>query len=353
MLDARAARITWTVFLIGLLIWVTWLVRDSIMIFVLALFLAYILYPLVRLVERFTPPRFPHTAALAIVYVLLLGLIAGGGIWLGSRLVSEGQALADQFPALIEKSGNLEAIPVPSWLEPYKLRVIAFVREQTSASADRIMPLLQRAMGGVAGLLGSLGLAFIVPILTFLFLKDAVNIREYMLGWVSSRRRRMAGELLDDIHKLLADYIRSLVILSALTAVCYAVFFQAIGLRYALLISVAAAFFEFIPYVGPLLGTIMVILVAVFTNFPHLWWILIFFAAYRAVQDYFIQPNLLAQGTQLHPLVVFFGAFAGEALGGLWGMFLSVPVLAAIRIILVRVYKHRRTIEEPEEAPVA
>jgi predicted PurR-regulated permease PerM len=345
-LDRRAASITWTVFVIGLLIALAWFVRSAITIFLIALFLAYMLYPLVRLVERITPPRFPQVASLAIVYAVLLSIVIIFCFWMGSRLVDEAQSLGEQLPKLIERGTNLESVPVPGWLEPYKERLVAIIREQTANLANRIGPLLQSAVGGVAGVLGSLGYTLLIPILSFLFLKDANNIRDYLLGWVPGRQRQVTAEILDDVHKLLAEYIRALVILSALTLFSYSIFFQLIGLQYSFLISAAASILEFIPYIGPLLGTVVILLVAAFTGFPHILWILFFFAAYRAVQDYLIQPNLMAAGTQLHPLAVFFGAFAGEALGGLWGMFLSVPVLAAVRIILVRVYKHRSAMPE-------
>ncbi|MBC7928111.1 MAG: AI-2E family transporter [Bryobacteraceae bacterium] len=307
------------------------------------------LYPLVYMVDRITPRRIPHTASLAIVYVAILGLIVGVAVWIGSRLVSEARDFAQQLPYLLSQAPGLESIPVPDWLAPYKENVVSFIREQTTASAGRIVPLLQQAMGGLAGVLGGLGFVFIAPVLAFLFLKDAAEIRRYILSWIPADNREVSIAIMDDVHKLIGEYIRSMVIVSALTGVSYAIYFQIIGLRYALLIAASAAVFEFIPYLGPLAGTILVLLVAAFTGFPHIWWILIFFAIYRTIQDTVIQPNLLAAGTQLHPLVVFFGAFAGQSVGGLWGMFLSVPVLAALRIVLVRVYKHRSVSHSSEE----
>jgi predicted PurR-regulated permease PerM len=79
-----------------------------------------------------------------------------------------------------------------------------------------------------------------------------------------------------------------------------------------------------------------------FTGYAHFWWIVIFFIVYRLFQDYALQPYLMSQGIELHPLVVLFGALAGQQLGGLWGMFLSVPVLATLRIVMVRVQKQQR-----------
>lgn len=352
--DARAARIAWTVFAIAFLLYLAWYVREAILIFVIALFLGYMLHPLVRWAERITGGRLPHVASVGIVYFVLLCVVAGVSVWIGSAVVEQAQSLGQNLPRLLEEGASLESLRVPSWMEPWKERAIAFLREQTSASADRVGPLIQRAVGGLAGFLGSLGYALLVPVLTFLFLKDAEQIRDYLLCWVPKRHRPVASDIMQDVNVMLAEYIRALLILSLLTGVAYAIFFEAIGLQYGLLISATAAVLEFIPYIGPLLGTVMVLVVAIFTNFPHIWWIVIFFVAYRAIQDYIIQPNLMASGTQLHPLVVFFGAFAGERLGGLWGMFLSVPVLAALRVVLLRVVKRVDPIdEEPEPAPLA
>ncbi|MBV8820426.1 MAG: AI-2E family transporter [Acidobacteriaceae bacterium] len=334
-----------------MLIFVVWKCSEAITIFLIALFLAYMLHPLVKLVCNIAPPRFSRTAALAIVYLVVLVTVGLIGFWVGSQVVEQAGNLAQNFPNLVHKTNDLSNLPVPYWAEPYKLRFVNFVRDQIASSANRILPMLQHALGGLAGIAGSLGFALLIPILAFLFLKDASDIRDYLLGWVPPRHREITNQIMDDVNKLLADYMRALVILSALTAVCYSIFFEVIGLPYAILLAVTAAIFEFIPYVGPLSGTVLVVIVALFTGFPHILWIIIFFGCYRAVQDYVVQPNLLASGTELHPLVVFFGAFAGEALAGLWGMFISVPVLAALRIVLVRVYKHRTALS-PEPEPV-
>ena len=344
-IDVRAARIAWTVFLVALLIYVTWYVRESILIFVAALFLAYMLQPLLNLICRFAPARFSRTAALAIVYVVMLLLVGGLSAYFGTRAVDEGTQLAQQLPELIRKHQDLHALPVPEALEPFKARVVQAIGQQTEMSAERALPMVQRALGGVMSLLGSLSFLILVPILTFLFLKDAQELRQNLLSWLPARRRSGAEEILQDIHVSLGGYIKSLVILSVLTSVIYLIFFSLVRLPYAVLLSLLAAPLEFIPFIGPLLGTVLIIAVALFAGYPHMLWILIFFGVYRAFQDYFLQPYLMSEGVELHPLLVIFGALAGQQLGGLWGMFLSVPVMAILRIILVRTRKRRVEVE--------
>lgn len=339
-IDWRAARVTWTIFLFVLALVLVYFAREVILLFVAAFFLAYILTPLLNFVRRVTPGRLSKTWALALVYVVLLSLIVSLGAWIGGQLVAEATSLAERLPSLIEKHKDLSVIPLPSWMEPVRVRIVDALRIQLESAAGKIGPFLQRAIGGMLGLASSLLLVVIVPILTFMFLKDADELRASLVSWVSPGKRSLVNEVLEDIHIMLDQYMRALVILSLATSVVYLTFFSLIDLPYALLVSVLAAPLEFIPVFGPLIGTLLILGIAIFTGFPHIWWIVIFFVAYRLFQDYALQPYLMSSGIELHPLLVLFGALAGEALGGLWGMFLSVPVMAIVRIMVVRL--HRR-----------
>src|SRR4051812_12426295 len=163
------------------------------------------LHPLVKLVCNLAPPRFSHTAALAIVYVVVLVVLVLIGFWVGSQVVEQAGNLAQNFPNLVQKTNDLSNVPVPYWAEPYKVRFVNFVRDQIAASASRILPMLQQALGGLAGIAGRLGFAILIPILAFLFLKDGSDIREYVLGWIPPRHREITDQILEDVNKLLAD----------------------------------------------------------------------------------------------------------------------------------------------------
>ncbi|MGD1096876.1 MAG: AI-2E family transporter [Bryobacteraceae bacterium] len=81
---------------------------------------------------------------------------------------------------------------------------------------------------------------------------------------------------------------------------------------------------------------------AAFTGYPHLLWIVIFLVVYRIFQDYVLSPYLMSSGVEIHPMLVLFGVLAGEQLAGIPGMFFSVPIMAALRVIYVRLRKGRR-----------
>ena len=93
---------------------------------------------------------------------------------------------------------------------------------------------------------------------------------------------------------------------------------------------------EFIPFAGPLAAAVIAVVVAGFSGFEHVFWLIGFIAAYRLVQDYVVNPYLMSEGVEVSPLMVIVGLLAGDQLGGVVGIFLSVPVMAAIKIVFVR-----------------
>ena len=350
-IDWRAARVTWTVFLFAFVLFVLYRAGEVILIFILAFLLAYMLMPMLNFVRRLTLPHVSRTAALGFVYAIVLAIAALLVSWIGGQLVQETTTLAQRLPGYIQKH-SLSTITLPYWLEPARMRVVELLQTQLDSTAEKLLPLLQSALGGVLGVAGSLLFVVLVPILAFLFLKDAEEIRASLLSWIPADRRTVVDSVVQDIHVMLVQYIRAIVILSMATAIIYMLFFSAIGLPYAVLVSVLAAPLEFIPVFGPLTAAIIIIVVALVTGYPHVLWIIVFFLAYRMFQDYVLQPYLMSSGVELHPLLVLFGALAGEAVGGLWGMFLSVPVLAILRIVIVRVMRAQRSkLERVTDAP--
>jgi len=112
-----------------------------------------------------------------------------------------------------------------------------------------------------------------------------------------------------------------------------------LGAPYAGLLAGLAAALEVIPVIGPLVAAIAIVALAWLTGYPHLLVLLIFLALYRIVQDYLLNPYLMSAGVEVPPLLVLFGLLAGEQLAGIPGMFFSVPVIAAIRVVFERMKK--------------
>jgi predicted PurR-regulated permease PerM len=343
-LDAKAARASWTVFLVALAILVVYQARDTIVVFVLAFFFAYLLAPAIDFIARFFPKAVSRTWALTIVYVAMVFVIGWIIYKVGGQIVEQATSLASRMPELL-KGDPLSSIPFPGWLEPLRARMIDAAHDQLNTLNESAIPLLQKFAGQLLSRAGSVLTAILIPILSFFLLKDASELRTSLLQMpVTPRMRIFLEEILDDLHHLLAQYIRALVGLSLSTLTVYAVYLEITGVPYGLLLACIAGVLEFIPVVGPLVAAASVLIVAGAAGYPHLLWILVFVIVFRLFQDYVLSPYLMGQGVELHPLLVLFGVLAGEKIAGIPGMFFSVPVIAALRVIFLRVQAARRTV---------
>lgn len=332
-IDHRALRAAWTVFLFGLALTVIWFIRSTIVVFAAAVFFAYMLSPLVGLVERFIKRR--RGLALAIVYCLLIGLLVLIGFRLVPAVAAQAISLSSRLPGLI--SGNLGKFPLPAWAEPMREQVIPVLNKIATNLQSSVVPFLQEAGSRVLTGLGATLPIILIPILAFFFLKDARTIRASLVCLVEkASNRAMLDRILDDIHDVLRNYIRALVLLSIASFCAWAIFLSALRYPYELLLAGVSAILEFIPVIGPAAALAILLAVCLVTGTGGLLWIVIFWACFRVLQDYVLNPYLMSSGIEIHPLLVLFGVLAGDALAGIPGMFFSVPVLAILRLVFVR-----------------
>ncbi|MDQ2712057.1 MAG: AI-2E family transporter [Acidobacteriota bacterium] len=329
-LDDKALRIAWTVFLFCLALAIVYAIRQTLLVFAGAIFFAYILSPVVSLIEEFIPKR--RTIALAVVYVLFVGAIVGIGFALIPPIVSQASSLVSRLPDLLN-GGQLARIPLPHWLDPVRAQIISAAHREASNLEASVMPILQRAGTQLLSGVGLILPIILTPILAFFFLKDGRAITRSLIGSMDEKQDRMVvRRILDDIHNVLKNYIRALVILALITFAVYSLFLKLVGVEYELLLAGLAGLLEFIPVIGPAVALVIILIVALVTGSGAFLWIIIFFGVYRVFQDYVVNPYLMRAGLELHPLLVLFGVLAGDQIGGVPGMFFSVPVIAMLKV---------------------
>lgn len=346
-LDPRAARITWTVAVVALLLWAVYAIRKTLFVFALALFLAYMIAPLVRMIDRRRPARTPRAVPVIAAFAIVLALIAVFAAWVGPTVADQSAQLASELPKLVERI-NAEQMPLPSFAEPWRERVTAVLRQSMEGAARSAVPFARGLVQMMAALASNAVFVVLIPILAFLFLKDGTELRDALLRWF----RRFgdvakADRVLIELHQALGNYVRSLGLLSLATFIAYSAFFSATGMPFGVLLAAVAALLEFIPVIGPLTAVAIAVLVALFTGYEHVLWIVAFVLAYRLFQDYVLAPKLMSTGIDVHPALIIFGFLAGEQLAGIPGMFLSVPVMATLVIVL----RAARTASSPTISP--
>jgi predicted PurR-regulated permease PerM len=345
--DIRAARITWTVFLVALALFLIYSIRTTLLVMLCAVFFSYLLLPLVQRVDRQLPARVPRTAAIALVFLLVFVGIGIGGALLGSRIADEAARLGQQLPNLLNTENLSQRIPLPGFLEPQRGRLVSFISAQLQAGTGQAVPFAQRFGIGLVHAASNLIYLVLVPILAFLLINEAASLKREALALLRGEQHSLWEGIADDINLLLAGYVRALTLLSLAAFVTYGLVLSLMGVPYALLLGGIAALLEIVPVLGPLIAAALIVVVSTFSGFEHLWWLIGFIVAYRIFQDYVLSPRLLSDRLEISALMVIFGLIAGDELAGIAGIFLSVPVLATLKIMLVRLGTARAAAKAP------
>ena len=334
-IDPKAARYAWTAALVVLALLIIYLIRETLIVFVIALLLAYLLYPLMDLIDRRLPSK-TRTPALAITFILTIGFIALFGLFIGSVVTTQATNLATEAPVFLERLSQAPPPPAQQGVTSLASRAKGVLEAQIRQHYGEIVSSIPRLTLRILSASRNLIYIIIIPILSFFILKDGRSIRDSFLDLFGSGRAE-ARETLDSVHTLLLQYMRALLFLCCATFISLSIVLSAMDVPYAMLLAAIAFPLEFIPLVGPLAAAAIIIVVSIVTGYAHVWWVFAYLGIYRMFQDYYLSPHLMSQGVQLHPLMIIFGVFAGGEIGGAAGIFLSVPVLALIRLL----YHHR------------
>lgn len=228
-IDPKAARVTWTAALIVLLLGLVYLIREALFVFVIALLIAYLLFPLVDLIDRHLTSK-TRTPALAITFILAIGLIAGLGVFVGSVVARQAENLGAQAPSLLERIRQSPASENP---------VIALLEGQLRQHYGDIADVVPKIAFSVLSASRNLVYLVIIPILSFLLLRDGRKILNAFIEMLDTGREK-AKDTLADVHELLLLYMRALLFLCCATFVSFSIVFSAMGLPYAILLAAIA-----------------------------------------------------------------------------------------------------------------
>ena len=348
--DARAARIAWTVGIVAIAFYAVFAIRKTLLIFLLALFLAYMIAPLVGLIERYIWRRVPRGVA-ALIAMGLVVVVLGTIVALAApSIAEEAQKLGEQLPKLTEESAIVDKIPLPGWLEQYRDRLNASIHEGLKYAEGAAVPFAKNVGVGILAAAGNIIFIVLIPILAIIFVKDGPEIRKALVGLNPAASRAKVSHVLSDLHDALGEYVRALGLLSLATLVAYGAVFNLAGVPYASLLATIAALLEIIPLVGPLIAAVITLFVAGASGYEHLFWIVAFILGYRIFQDYVLSPYIMSGKIGIHPALVILGILAGEQLGGVAGIFLSIPTIAALIILEKHIRSTPRKTSRPTPA---
>jgi predicted PurR-regulated permease PerM len=330
-IDSRTARVIFTLLLCALGVGFLYVARQTLMAFLFAIFFAYLVDPLVSHLHRVVRGR---GRAIAIIYVLLIGLIVVFFFFVGPRVTREGGKLSASLPQVLSKVSSGEIARQIGMDRGWSKTTQDLLRRFLVTHSDEIKTLAQRAGIRIAEAAQKVWLVILVPILAAFFLKDGRSFTGTFTSVVRSKPQREFMEgVIADMNYMLAHFIRAQIILAALSLVVYLSVLGLLGVPYALVLGTAGGMMEFIPVVGPLTAGLVIIGVAVLMSYQHWVILVLFLGVWRLIQDYVVAPRVMGEKMELHPLAAIFGVLAGGEIAGVLGVYLSIPIMASLRIV--------------------
>ncbi len=329
--DARAARVLTTALLFALGLGFLYITRRTLIAFLFAVFFAYLVDPAVSHVERWTRSR---GLAVGIIYFLLLLLVISFFFFVGPQIGRQAQRLGETMPQLLDQlsSGNI-AVTIGQE-RGWNTNTIHQAQVFLNRHRDDLVAIAQRIGVRLAAAAQESWLLIVVPILAIFLLKDGRAFGEVGLAFVHTRPQREFWEgVREDLNRMLAHFIRAQLTLAAFSLLAYCAFMGLMRVPYALVLGTAGGIMEFIPVVGPLVAALVILGVALLMSYPHWVALLIFLAVWRLIQDYLVSPRIMGKSMELHPLAAIFGVLAGGEIAGVLGVYLSIPVMASLRIV--------------------
>lgn len=291
---------------------------------VVALLLAYVLGPLVRALEAYGLGR---TAATTVVFAGGLVLVGGLVVWLVPAIVGQVQAIQALDVPAIEAAVEAFLRERLGWLGLRDVRLSERVQQYVAEHAADVL-------GFVPGLLAALTSLLVVPFLLFFLLKDGKRLKRGFINAVPNRYFEFALSVLHKVDVQLGNYLRGLIVGSTIVALLSIGALWVLGVEYYVLIGLFAGLANLVPYVGPVAGAALAVLVSAVTtgSLGKAVSIVVAFSLIQVVDNAVFQPLVLAKNVQLHPISILVVLFIGGQVFGLLGLLLAVPVAAVVKV---------------------
>jgi len=329
--DRRTLNILMTALLFGLVLSIMYVARAVIVIFAFSILFAYLINPIVRFLQShslfFKNLRGPHVAEAYLALLILLGFITHN---FAPQLVPRVEQLVRDSPGIMENvySGDI-AVDMGhrnGWNEAQSLRAKAFLHQRK----ERIRGLLESVRQFVSVAFGGIVL---IPILGLFFLSNGEKMANGVIQLVSTKETYDGAKALAaELNNMLRHYIRAKVILAVLSLLFCSVAMLFLGYPHALALGLMAGVLEFIPVAGWITALIAIATVGMLTH-SHWIWMAVLLGLWRMVMDYGISPRVMGHELEIHPLLAIFTVMIGGAVGGIVGIYLSVPLVASLRVI--------------------
>ena len=328
--------------------------RHILLIFVFAVFFAYLVNPIVKFMQThsllFRNLRGP---AVVEVYISLVLLTAAAGYTFAPRIAMNTAKIVDEVPVVLDglATGDIatQLATEFSWSEATKFRFKTFLVKH-KADLQGLAGTVDRFVVNAAHVIGYV---LLIPILAIFFLRDGDYIaKTFIQALFPADRVTQARTAAQELHSVLAKYMSAQVQLCILSFVFYLASLMVLRCPHAIALALLGGFLEFIPVAGWLTTFAAVVSVAIVSD-SHWVWITVLLAFWRVLQDYLLCPRIMGRHLRIHPLAAIFAILVGAEVGGIIGIYLSIPLMASMRVVWLMCAVRGPLVSDNRRRPVA
>jgi predicted PurR-regulated permease PerM len=352
--SARFKRFVLWFTMSALVVALLWMARPVLVPFILGLVLAYLLLPLVHWLERHMPARLrawkvARPLSIVLTYLLFLLIIAGVVAFIVPVMLEQVGTFVERVPQYYEQLGDLVQegrewyeISIPDdWKTTIEENLSEIAQEVLGAVQENLVGVLRSVLSSISFLIGLV----IIPFWLFYILQDESQVKEGILEALHPELRADVQSLATLVDNVLSAYVRGQLLLCLFVGVLATISLLIVGVPFAPVLGLIAGIFEVLPNIGPYLGAIPAILVALATNPVSAIWVAVAFFAIQLIENLVLVPRISGKSVKLHPAMVMMVLVIGGQLAGFWGMLIAVPVTAVIRDVFL--YLYLRLLDEP------
>ncbi|GAA4335159.1 AI-2E family transporter [Mucilaginibacter gynuensis] len=293
---------------------------------------AVLLLPVCNFFER--KCKLPRSAASFLSIIVFVGVIGGILYLVGSQISS----LANDWP-MLKTQVTQSLTSIQDWIElTFHINAnkqLNYVHETT----QKIMESGTAVLGTTFGAVSSLLLFYIfILIFTFFILFYRTLLFRFIMWVFDKEYSKTVFDIVENIQSILRQYILGLLLEMIVVAFIACTAFWLIGIKYAVLLGIIVGLFNIIPYIGIFTALLLSCIITFATGtIPHTVTVGIAVVVIHAVDANFLLPVIVGSKVRLNALITFIGIIVGEMIWGLSGMFLSIPMIAIMKIIFDRV----------------
>jgi predicted PurR-regulated permease PerM len=337
----RAGSVAWAfvglAFAVAIVGWVAWKVAVIFPPLILAGAIVFILNPFISRLQRRGIPRL---AGVMLTYFGFMAVVVLIGLVMWPAIHDQGENLGDRWPSIRTKMENW----VDDRAESSKGTPFEFDRQQVTeglSSTDvSVRDQIDRVAKVGVKLFHALLVIILTPIFAFYLLIDLPHLKQVADGLIPTAARPEVLVLARRMNAAVGGFFRGQLVVALIVGILVSIGLLIIGLPFWLLIGMVAGFFNMIPLVGPYIGGIPALVIALTTKEPiTALWVILIMVTVQQIDNHFISPVVMHRVVKLHPVIVMLALLLGGTLGGFFGLLVAVPTAAILKILIGHLWR--------------